>query len=337
VLQDVAGDRIDADEELVERVRSLGIPPAWKEVWICPDPRGHLQATGIDAAGRKQYLYHPLWRELRDRQKFETMEEFATALPRLRRQVEHDLEEDARPGAAGLTRTRVLACAARMLDVGLFRIGGEEYAKDDGGVGLATLCPAHVTIADGRAIFDYPAKSGVQRRHGMSDPDVVAILAALKRRRGGPEQLLAFRAGRGWRGVSSDDINDYVKAHLGEEFSAKDFRTWNGTVLAALFLARRWSDATTRTSRKRTMSAVAREVSVQLGNTPAVARRSYIDPRVFDRYLGGMTIKASLTQIEALDETSDQKRRRIERAVLDLLAENAASPAVVVHELPEAA
>jgi DNA topoisomerase-1 len=333
---DAAGQPV-ADPETLQRVRELGIPPAWQQVWICPDARGHLQATGIDAAGRKQYLYHAVWREQRDRQKFQVMEAFAAALPRLRRAVADDLASSTE-----LTRERVLACAARMLDVGLFRVGGEEYAKQDGGIGLATLRRTHVTVrSDGReVVFDYPGKSGVQRRLPMSDPDVVAVISALRRRRGGLDELLAFRtvAGRPrWQAVRSEDINDYIKAHMGEGFSAKDFRTWNATVLAAVFLARRWRETSTRTSRKRAISAVAREVSEHLGNTPAVARRSYIDPRVFDRYAGNMTIATELTHIEALDETSEQKRRRIERAVLDLLAENVASSAVEVHDLPQAA
>jgi DNA topoisomerase-1 len=326
-----AGEPV-TDPETLQRVRELGIPPAWRDVWICADARGHLQATGVDAAGRKQYLYHAVWREQRDRQKFQTMEEFAAALPRLRRAVAEDLASSDE-----LTRERVLACAARMLDVGLFRIGGEEYAKEDGGVGLATLRREHVAITGDRSRFDYPAKSGVRRIYEMRDADVAAVLGGLRRRRGGPAELLAYRLGRGWSGVHSDEINDYVKRHLGEGFSAKDFRTWNATVLAAVFLARRLGETSTRTSRKRVISAVAREVSEHLGNTPAVARRSYIDPRVFDRYAGNMTIKPELTQIEALDETTEQKRRRIERAVLDLLAENVASSAVEVHDMPQAA
>lgn len=307
------------DTETLDRVRGLGIPPAWQEVWICADPRGHLQATGVDAAGRKQYLYHPVWRELRDRQKFETMEEFAVALPRLRRHVAIDL------GAGEeLSRERVLACAARMLDVGFFRIGGAEYAKEDGGVGLATLRPEHVSFEDGSAVFSYPAKSGVRRRHAVADPEVVAVLNPLRRRRGGPAELLAYRAGRRWRPVHSDDINGYVKQHLGEDFSAKDFRTWNATVLAAVALARHAEDErtrTTKTSHKRVQSAVAREVAGLLGNTPAVARRSYIDPRVFDRYLNRWTINDTLEPLELgrLDETSEQRRRRVELAVLKLL------------------
>jgi DNA topoisomerase-1 len=324
-----------AEPETLERVRALGIPPAWKEVWICADPNGHLQATGLDAAGRKQYLYHPVWRELRDRQKFQIMEDFAEAVPGLRRQVAADLRREQ-----ALTRDRVLACAARMLDVGFFRIGGEEYAKEDGGVGLATLRPEHVSFSEGEAVFSYPAKSGVHRHHAVADPDVISVLEPLRRRRSGPSQLLAFREGRGWHAVHSDDINEYVKRHLGEEFSAKDFRTWNATVLAAVALARHAEDEKsyrTRTSRKRVQSAVAKEVAELLGNTPAVARRSYIDPRVFDRYLNRWTINDTLESIEfgRLDETSDQRRRRVELAVLKLLGDE--RDRRVLRKLPAAA
>ncbi len=320
---------------MLERVRGLGIPPAWQQVWICGDPHGHLQATGIDGAGRKQYLYHPVWRELRDRQKFETMEEFAAALPRLRRQVSADLETTDQ-----LSRERVLACAARMLDIGFFRVGGEEYAKEDGGIGLATLRPEHVTFEGDSAVFSYPAKSGVQRNHSVTDRDVVAVLKALRRRRRGPAELLAHRTGRHWHPLHSDDVNDYVKRHLGDEFSAKDFRTWNATVLAAVALARRAKDEKslrTQTSRKRVQSAVAREVAELLGNTPAVARRSYIDPRVFDRYLNRWTINDTMEPLELgrLDETSDERRRRVELAVLKLLDDDRDDRAL--RHLPAAA
>jgi DNA topoisomerase IB len=331
---DADGERV-ADAATLERIRDLGIPPAWQEVWICLDPLGHLQATGVDAAGRKQYLYHPVWRELRDRQKFQTMEDFAEALPRLRRQVSADLEGSHEP-----TRERVLACAARMLDVGFFRIGGEEYAKSDGGVGLATLRPQHVTLGEGEVLFSYPAKSGVLRRHTLADADVANVLTVLKRRRSGPPELLAYREGRRWGPVRSDDINEYVKRHLGEEFSAKDFRTWNATVLAAVALARHAQDEgsrRTKTSRKRVQSAVAKEVAELLGNTPAVARGSYIDPRVFDRYLNRWTITDTLApqELGRLDETPDQRRRRVELAVLKLLDDE--KDRRVLRKLPAAA
>ena len=209
------------------------------------------------------------------------MIDFARALPRLRRRVAADLEGQE------LTRDRVLAAAVRLLDVGLFRIGGEEYAEEGGGLGLATLRPEHVAIREGTMVFDYPAKSGVRRVHEITDPQALEVVAELRRRRGGPEELLAHRAGRRWAPLRSEDINEYIKQGVGEEFSAKDFRTWNATVLAATVVAATGQEAHTKTARQRVVKAAVRDVAELLGNTPAVARRAYIDPQVFDRYLSG--------------------------------------------------
>jgi DNA topoisomerase I len=173
---DVDGSRV-SDERSLARIRALAIPPAWQEVWICVDPLGHLQATGVDAAGRKQYLYHDAWRAQRDRQKFRRMVEFAEVLPRLRRRLTEGLAGEE------LDEDRVLACAVRLLDVGLFRIGGEEYAEQGGGLGLATLHKDHVSLRDDAVVFDYPAKSGVRRVHEVRDPNALAVIRALKRRR----------------------------------------------------------------------------------------------------------------------------------------------------------
>jgi DNA topoisomerase I len=297
----------------VERIRSLAIPPAWNDVWICPDPMGHLQATGIDAAGRKQYLYHPKWREHRDRAKFARMLDFGRTLPRLRRRIVSDLE------GREPTRERVLAGAVRLLDVGVFRIGGEQYADDDGGLGLATLHREHVTVHPDSVEFDFLAKGGARRRQVIADPASYELIATLRRRRSGGDQLLAYRERRRWHPIRSDDINDYLKQHVGEDFSAKDFRTWNGTVMAAVSLATHGLDASTKTARKRAMDRAVREVSALLGNTPAVSRRSYIDPRVFDRYQSGWTIAGVLARIPKPKGIDDQIRARIERGVLDLL------------------
>ncbi len=318
---DGAADKV-TDEEMLDRIRGLAIPPAWTDVWICVDPLGHLQATGIDAAGRKQYLYHERWREQRDRQKFEKMLRFAKSLPRMRRQVAADVRGEE------LTRERVLACAVRMLDVGLFRIGSEEYAESGGGLGLTTLGRDHVTLKNGGAAFDYPAKSGVRRVHAIEDADTVAVVRGLKRRRGGPAELLAYRDGRRWKRVDAEDVNEYIKRLAGEDFSAKDFRTWNGTVLAAVALAADGREARTKTARKRAIDGAVREVAEMLGNTPAVARRAYIDPRVFDRYRSGWTIRSTLERIDGLGVAGDRTRTRIERAVVDLLAGEEDSPAI---------
>ncbi len=323
---DENGQKIE-DAEDIARIRELAVPPAWREVWICSDPLGHLQATGIDAAGRKQYLYHSRWREHRDRQKFEKMVRFGNLLPKLRRRLNSDLEGDGE-----LTRERVLACAVRLLDVGMFRIGSEEYAAEEGGLGLATIRKEHVTLTREAVVFDYLAKSGVRRVHMIEDPLSRDIVAALKRRRGGGEELLAYRAGRRWHGIRSDEINDYLKRRLGEDFSAKDFRTWNATVMAAVSVALDGPHAHTKAARKRVINRAVRGVAELLGNTPAVARRAYIDPRVFDRYLSGWTIAGAFARISDLENVDDRTRARIEQAVLDLLTDNTESPALLRAE-----
>ena len=307
---------------MLERVRGLAIPPAWRDVWICDDAFGHLQATGIDAAGRKQYLYHPLWRERRDHQKFLRMEQFGRSLPKLRRRLAAALGRD------GLTHDRVLACAVRLLDIGMFRIGSEQYADDDGGIGLATLNKEHVALRGAEAVFEYPAKGGVRRAQAIYDPASVKVIRALKRRRTGGEQLLEFRDGRTWSPLRSEEINEYLKHELGADFSAKDFRTWNGTVMAAVSLATDGREAGSKTARKRAIDRSVKAVAELLGNTPAVARRAYIDPRVFDRYRSGWTIAGALARIEKLDPADDRVRAKIERAVLDLLAEETESPSL---------
>jgi DNA topoisomerase-1 len=311
------------DPEVLLRIKGLAIPPAWQDVWICSDSLGHLQATGVDAAGRKQYLYHPRWRELRDRQKFDHMVDFAHELPRMRRRVLADLR-----ASDELDATRVLACAVRLLDVGLFRLGSEEYADDDGGVGLATVARDNVTLKPDEVVFDYLGKSGIRRVQAVQDPLAGDVVRALKRRRSGGDQLLAYREGRRWHPVRSEQISDFLKSCIGEEYSAKDFRTWNATVLAAVSLAADGRDAVSKRAQKRAMDGAVRGVSTVLGNTPAVARRSYIDPRVFDRYQSGWTIGGELDRIGTLRGPDDRRRSRLEKAVLDLLYDDRESPAV---------
>lgn len=311
---DQRGDRV-SDPETLLRIGELAIPPAWEDVWICADPRGHLQATGTDAAGRRQYLYHSLWRARRDQEKFERALRFARRLPRLRREVHADLEHD------GFHRERVLACATRLLDRGLFRVGSDEYADSEGGIGLATIRKEHLSFDQRRLVFDYPAKRGIRQIQSIEDRDCFELLRALKRRRTGGDELLAYRNGTRWTAIHADDINEYLKSHMGEEFSAKDFRTWNATVLAAVVLAADGRDATTKTARRRAINAAVREVAEVLGNTPAVARRAYIDPRVFDRYQAGATIAPALRRLKEIDLEQERTRTRIERAVLRLLSE----------------
>jgi DNA topoisomerase IB len=310
------GRRVDDPEDLA-RIRELGIPPAWKDVWICSSATGHLQATGIDAAGRKQYLYHSLWRVRRDAEKFADMVRFAHALPELRERVDADLGED------GFSRARVLAC-------GFFRVGSEQYTVLNDSFGLATMRKSHVTIGPaGEMEFDYPAKSGRRRIHALVDPQAGAIVAALKRRRAGGDDLLAFKDGRRWRDVRSEDINAYIKDATGDDFSAKDFRTWNATVLAAVALAVSGQVAGSPTGRKRAIARAVNEVAHYLGNTPAVCRASYIDPRVFDAYRGGLIIGRPLEEAaEGGPGELPIHDRAIEEAVLDLLNERERSPAL---------
>ena len=312
---------MSSDEELA-RIRELAIPPAWEEVWISLAPNGHLQATGVDAAGRKQYLYHPLWRTRRDQQKFDEMLDFARSLPKVRRKISREIEGDE------LSRERVLACAVRMLDSGFFRIGSEQYAEQNGSYGLATIRKEHVSLNGTEITFRYPAKSGQRGMQSIADSDVRAIVAALKRRRGGGPELLAYRNGRRWRDIGSDEINDYIKSIAGGDFSAKDFRTWNATMLAAVALALDGYEATTANARKRAITRAVKTVAVFLGNTPAVCRASYIDPRVFDRYLSGWTIRGAIAKIDdPADIVRPSTRRVVEKAVLDLITEER-SPAL---------
>ena len=317
---DENGERID-DEEVLERIRELVIPPAWKDVWICPYPFGHIQAVGTDAAGRRQYLYHAQWRARRDQEKFDEMLRFARALPVIRRTAAKHLTQ------RGLTRERVLACSVRLLDRGFFRVGTEDYAEQNKTYGVATMQKRHVTLGpNGLLVFDYVAKSGKQRVQSVVDPLVYDVVEKLKKRRGGRE-LLAFKDGRSWVDVRSDHINEYIKAVAGEDFSAKDFRTWHGTVLAAVGLAVSGGAAGSKTALERAISRTVKEVAYYLGNTPAVCRASYIDPRVFDRYRDGITIGGALDQLGDVDLGEPATRGAIEEAVLDLLEESE-SPAL---------
>lgn len=326
---DPGGEHI-GDPEVLERIADLAIPPAWREVWICTDPHGHLQATGLDAAGRKQYLYHEHWRVHRDRLKFDSMVAFGFSLPRLRGRITRDMRRGSSQAAplqaADLTRERVLGCAVRLLDVGFFRIGSEDYAERNESYGLTTMLRKHVTVGHGELIFDFPAKSGQRRVQEITDADALEIVTALKRRRSG-SQLLAFRAGGEWVDLSAEDVNAYVKQYAGGEFTAKDFRTWNATVLAAVSLASKHEDGAARASRERAIRSSIKTVAAYLGNTPAVCRASYVDPRVIDRFQAGATIAGTLGRLTASgpDLADSRIRRRVEEAVLDLLAETSPS------------
>jgi DNA topoisomerase I len=312
------------DAEMLQRIADLRIPPAWRDVWICPHAYGHLQATGVDAAGRKQYLYHERWRERRDQEKFDEMLDFARALPPMRKRVAKDL------AGKEMSRERVLACAVRLLDRGFFRVGGEDYAVENESYGLATIRKEHVTVERSGAItFDYPAKSGQRRIQSLMDDDVCEVVKQLKRRRGGGDELLAYKEGSRWRDIKSPDINQYVKEVTGGDFSAKDFRTWNATVLAAVALAVSAQAKPSKTGRKRAITRAVKEVAHYLGNTPAVCRASYIDPRVFDRFQGGVTIGGVLPEfVEGENADNASLQGAVEEAVIDLIEGDMGSPAL---------
>lgn len=309
-------DRI-TDLEVLERIKMLVIPPAWTDVWICPFANGHIQAVGIDVAGRKQYLYHQDWRTRRDQEKFDHMISFAQALPGLRAHSSEYLQRRS------VSRDRVLAGAVRLLDRGFFRVGSDEYADQNQSYGLATIQRRHVQLGKRNVIyFDYVAKSGKRRLQSVVDPEVYRLVATLKKRRSGGSKLLAYRKGDGWVEIKSGDINRYIKAVTGDDFTAKDFRTWNATVLAAVALAVSGQVASSESGRKRAMTRAVQEVAHYLGNTPAVCRASYIDPRVFDRYVSGVTIGGALERLGDVDIFGKPSfQGDVEKAVLDLLGE----------------
>jgi len=299
------------DERALERIAGLAIPPAWTDVWICADPEGHLQAAGTDAAGRRQYLYHPAWRARQESRKFERIESFARALPDMRVACERALDLD------GLPQERVMAAAVRLLDRATFRIGSETYADRNGSFGLATIRKSHVRVEGSTLVFDYTGKAGVRRVHRIDDPLVAPIVERLKRRRSGGLELLAYREGPRWVDVRSGDINAYIKDLVGADHSAKDFRTWHATVLAAVDLAAADVQVDGNAAKKRAVAATVRRVAEHLGNTPAVCRTSYIDPRVIDRFNEGRTIAPALRRRDTPDP--DRARELVEHAVLELL------------------
>ncbi|MEG9226778.1 DNA topoisomerase IB [Aeromicrobium sp. Sec7.5] len=299
----------------IDRCKRLVIPPAWTEVWICPFDHGHLQAVGTDDAGRRQYLYHQEWRRRRDAEKFESMEAFARSLIKNRRVARHDL------GREEPDLTRSCAVAFGLLDLGLFRIGNEQYRAANGSHGLTTLDRDHVTVEGQRIALHYPGKSGQVIDGSVRDERLAHAVCAMLERDGGTDRAFAWHDDRGWHDLDSTTVNAYVADVLGPGFTAKNFRTWRGTVIAARSLA--LADATTATARKRAVSAAMKETAEHLGNTPAVARSSYVDPRVVDLFEQGVT----------LGDTALGKRRRIaagapvprvlERSVLRLLRRGA--------------
>jgi DNA topoisomerase I len=305
-------------DERLERLRSLAIPPAWKDVWICPWPNGHIQATGVDAAGRRQYRYHDQWRARRDAEKHERVLEIAHQLPDVR-----DAVVDAIHGE-GLTRERVLATAVRLLDLGAFRVGSEQYAEDNGTYGLATLRREHVRVRGEQVFFSYTAKGGIERELELTDKPTADVVRELLKRPDQGEELLGYWVddpagqGRTWHDVTSTEVNAYLKEISDAEITAKDFRTWNATVLMAATLAQT-PQPPTRTARKRVLKDAYERVSETLGNTPAVCKASYVDPRVVDRFEHGDTVAEALHEAAgARDDRTAQKV--LEQAVCRLLS-----------------
>ena len=314
---DVDGTLIKDDR--LDRLRGLVIPPAWRDVWICPWPNGHIQATGVDAAGRRQYRYHDAWRARRDSEKHERVLTIARQLPDVRDAV------NAAIRTRGLNRERVLATAIRLLDLGAFRVGSEQYAEENGTFGLATLQREHVHVRGERTFFSYTAKGSIEREVEITDrPTATVVRQLLERPADAGEDLLAYQTADGsWRDVTSPEINAYLKEISEAEITAKDFRTWTATVLMAAALAEAPPPAS-KTARKKVVSAAYKQVSEQLGNTPAVCKASYVDPRVVDRFEHGETVAHVLRAAdEALQSggMADRDTQKVlEAAVCQLLS-----------------
>ncbi|MGI8521873.1 MAG: DNA topoisomerase IB [Nocardioides sp.] len=309
VYLDETGSRLPQDD--AQRVRDLVIPPAWEDVWVCPWPNGHLQAVGTDDAGRRQYLYHPAWREQRDAAKHLRMLDFGRVLSKAREQVLVDL------GTEGMSQDRACAVAVRLLDLGYFRIGNDVYADQNGSFGLTTLQRQHVRKQGSDLVFCFIGKSGVEHRIEIDDPPTVEAVELMRKRRGpADEELLAWKDGRRWRDLDSAQVNDYLRRATGQDATAKDFRTWHATVLAAEALATTEEPGDSKASRKRAEVTAMKEVAEFLGNTPALARSSYVDPRVVDGYEEGRTIAAAARRKH---RTLDERQLALERAVLRLL------------------
>jgi DNA topoisomerase I len=297
------------DQRTLDRIQKLAVPPAWTDVWICPDPHGHIQATGRDARGRKQYRYHPNWRSVRDAMKYHRVLAFGRALPRIRRRVEADLRR------AGLPRAKVLATVVRLLEATNIRIGNGEYRRDNGSYGLTTLQDKHVKVEGARLRFRFRGKGGKVHEAEVEDPSLARVVRGCRALPG--QELFQYVDDEGdVRGITSSDVNDYIRATAGDGFTAKDFRTWTGTLLAARSLLGAGSFRSGRDAQRNVNAAVER-VAEQLGNTVAVAKRSYMHPGVLEAYLDG-----SLAEALALPRNVTKGGRGLnteERALLRLL------------------
>ena len=307
VYVDGDGKRLNPTE--VEQIRSLAIPPAWQDVWICQVANGHLQAVGTDDAGRKQYLYHPDWRAKRDAMKFDRILEAAAQFPTARRRVSRDLHQ------SGMPLARAAAVAVRLLDLGYFRIGNDVYTDANGSFGLTTLQRQHVRkVAEGLQ-FSFEGKGGIDQQVTIRDMDVAAAITQMRRRRGGSDRVLAHRTDSGWRDLEAGDVNTYLAELFDADVTAKDFRTWHATVHAAVALATSPEPGETQASRRRAIKDAIEQVADYLGNTPTIAKNSYVDPRVLDRYDRGETI----TVPRSTSRDPMKRQAGIEKAVRTLL------------------
>lgn len=310
------GSRV-RDVETLARIKRLAIPPAWTEVWICPAANGHIQATGRDARRRKQYRYHARWREQRDQNKFERMMSFANTLPRIRERVQRDL------ALSGMPRDKVLATVARLLETTLIRVGNDEYARNNSSYGLTTLHNRHVTIKGAKISFSFKGKSGKRHEIDVHDRDLAKIVKHSQDLPG--EELFAYEDDHGKaHDVTSQDVNAYLRQISGQDFTAKDFRTWAGTVLAALALREFEKVTNSKQARKNVVTAIE-AVAKMLGNTPAVCRKCYVHPAILDSYLQGATIEVLKQRASEKLAHSWRKLKPEEAAVLVLLRGRLAS------------
>ncbi len=296
------------EPEVLARIDELRIPPAWQDVWICPWPNGHLQVLGTDDAGRRQYLYHEAWRVRRDREKYVRAESLGRCLPVVRTRLQGHLDD------AGLSRTRVLAAALRLVDLGLFRAGGEEYARTNGSVGLATAQREHVVVRKGSVVLSFQAKSGVMFSQEIEDPSVCEVVRALVRRKDPSGQLLAWwePGERAWKGVRSDQLNVFLREVAKQELTVKDFRTWHASVLMSMTLADEPPDVG-HTRRQRVIATAYKQVAEVLHNTPAVTRSAYVDPRVIDLWQAGRGLPRASASTELVPLKASRALTRLLR------------------------
>ena len=310
VYTDAKGQRV-RDRQTIERIEALGIPPAWEQVWICPLENGHLQATGRDAKGRKQYRYHALWRQIRDQTKFTKMLAFSEALPKLRQRIEHDLS------LPGLPKEKVLATVVRLMELTRIRVGNEEYAKTNNSFGLTTMQDDHVNISGSNVRFQFRGKSGVEHDIELRDRRLANII---KRCRDIPgQELFQYIDDDGQhQSIDSGAVNEYLKEITGQEFTAKDFRTWAGTVLATREL-HTLGESTSQTAAKKAIVEAIKTVSQHLGNRPATCRKYYVHPAILDCYLDGSLCQIMQQHIEQEFEIDPHGLRQEELAVVLLL------------------